>query len=118
MEAVIEKLAEIEKTAEAIVEEAQAQKSEIEKEIQAKRDAFDQQLEEDTRKKLSEIRAEGEQKINALLEEEGRALGVIQPNGEGDKQEHGEKHDEDAGTEDDVKESLERPVDGPVVKAF
>ena len=70
MEAVIEKLAEIEKTAEAIVEEAQAQKSEIEKEIQAKRDAFDQQLEEDTRKKLSEIRAEGEQKINALLEEE------------------------------------------------
>ena len=65
MEAVIEKLAEIEKTAEAIVEEAQAQKSEIEKEIQAKRDAFDQQLEEDTRKKLSEIRAEGEQKINA-----------------------------------------------------
>lgn len=70
MEAVIEKLAEIEKTAEAIVEGAQAQKSEIEKEIQAKRDAFDQQLEEDTRKKLSEIRAEGEQKINALLEEE------------------------------------------------
>ena len=37
MEAVIEKLAEIEKTAEAIVEEAQAQKSEIEKEIQAKK---------------------------------------------------------------------------------
>ena len=70
MEAVIEKLAEIERTAEAIVEEAQAQKSEIEKEIQAKRDAFDQQLEEDTRKKLSEIRAEGEQKINALLEVE------------------------------------------------
>ena len=52
------------------MEQAQEQKSEIEKEIQAKRDAFDQQLEEDTRRQLSEIRAEGEQKMNALLEEE------------------------------------------------
>lgn len=70
MEAVIEKLAEIEKTAGAIVEKAQEQKSEIEKEIQAKRDEFDRKLEEDTQKKLSEIRAEGEQKMDELLKEE------------------------------------------------
>lgn len=70
MESVIEKLAEIEKTAEAIVEKAQEQKSEIEKEIQAKRDEFDRKLEEDTQKRLGEIRAEGERKVNELLEEE------------------------------------------------
>ena len=41
MDSIVEKLAEIEKTAEAIVEHAEAQKYEVEREIQAKRDAFD-----------------------------------------------------------------------------
>ena len=40
MDSIVEKLAEIEKTAEAIVEHAEAQKYEVEREIQAKRDAF------------------------------------------------------------------------------
>ena len=48
MESVIEKLAEIETTAEAIVEHAEAQKGEIEKKIQTKRDRFDEQLEKET----------------------------------------------------------------------
>ena len=41
MNTVVKKLADIEATAEAIVEHAQAQKSEIEKKIQAQRDRFD-----------------------------------------------------------------------------
>lgn len=41
MESVVEKLADIEMTAEAIVEHAEAQKKEIEKEIQRKRDQLD-----------------------------------------------------------------------------
>ena len=42
MNSVIEKLAEVEETAEAIVEHARQQKSEIEKQIQEERNQFDQ----------------------------------------------------------------------------
>ncbi len=70
MKSVIERLAEIEKTAEAIVEHAEAQKFEVEKEIQAKRDEFDRQMEEKTLEKIGKIRAEGEAKMNQILENE------------------------------------------------
>lgn len=43
MNSVIEKLAEVEETAEAIVEHARQQKSEIEKQIQEERNQFDQE---------------------------------------------------------------------------
>ena len=46
MNSVIEKLAEVEETAEAIVEHARQQKSEIEKQIQEERNQFDRDLEE------------------------------------------------------------------------
>ena len=51
MNSVIEKLAEVEETAEAIVEHARQQKSEIEKQIQEERNQFDRDLEEETQKK-------------------------------------------------------------------
>ncbi len=70
MKSVIERLAEIEATACAIVEHAEAQKFEVEKEIQAKRDAFDHRMEEETQAKISKIRAEGEEKMNRVLEQE------------------------------------------------
>ena len=44
MNSVIEKLAEIEAAAEAVVERAGEQKAEIEKELQEKRDAFDRDV--------------------------------------------------------------------------
>ncbi len=72
MKSVIERLDEIERTAEAIVEHAEAQKFEVEKEIQAKRNEFDRQLEEKTQEKLSRIRSEGEEKMNRVLEDERR----------------------------------------------
>ncbi len=50
MNSVIGKLAEIETTAETIVEHARQQKSEIERQIQEERDQFDRDLEEETQK--------------------------------------------------------------------
>lgn len=70
MESVIEKLAEIETTAEAIVEHAEAQKGEIEKKIQTKRDRFDEQLEKETQEKLARIRAESDEKMERILKNE------------------------------------------------
>lgn len=67
MDSIVEKLADIETTAEAIVEHAQVQKSEIEKRIQAKRDRFDQELEEETQKKLEGIRQEADAKMERIL---------------------------------------------------
>ena len=46
MNSVIEKLAEVETTAETIVEHARQQKSEIERQIQEERDQFDRDLED------------------------------------------------------------------------
>ena len=57
MNSVIEKLAEVEETAEAIVEHARQQKSEIEKQIQEERNQFDRDLEEETQKKLEKIKS-------------------------------------------------------------
>ena len=56
MNSVIEKLAEVETTAETIVEHARQQKSEIERQIQEERDQFDRNLEEETQKKLKKIK--------------------------------------------------------------
>ena len=61
MDSIVEKLAEIEKTAEAIVEHAEAQKYEVEREIQAKRD---------TREEVERIRAEAKEQMDQALEEQ------------------------------------------------
>ena len=63
-------VADIEATAEAIVERAQAQKSEIEKKIQAQRDRFDAAIEDETRKQLSKIRQDADAKMERILSEQ------------------------------------------------
>lgn len=70
MDAIMEKLAEIETTAEAIVERAEARKYEVEKEIQHKRDEFDRQLDEKTQAELARIRQAAEDKMNRIMEEQ------------------------------------------------
>ena len=68
MNSVIEKLAEVEETAEAIVEHARQQKSEIE--IQEERNQFDRDLEEETQKKLEKIKAKSQQEVEKVLDRE------------------------------------------------
>lgn len=68
MDSVVEKLSDIETTAEAIVEHAEAQKSEIEQKLQEQRDRFDAELEADTQKKLERIRAEASARVEQILE--------------------------------------------------
>lgn len=70
MDAIIEKLAEIEATAEAIVDSAEKQKFEVEKEIQKRRDEFDRNLNAETEKKLDKIREEGRIKLERAVREE------------------------------------------------
>lgn len=70
MNSIIEKLAAIEKTAEAIVDNAEKQKFEAEKRIQAERDEFDRQLEEEVGGRLEAIRSEGREKMEQALNEE------------------------------------------------
>ena len=70
MNSVIAKLAEIEEAAEAIVAHAWEQKAVIEKDLQNKRNVFDQEIEEETQKKIAVIRKEGEEKMEKILEEQ------------------------------------------------
>ncbi len=70
MDTVVKKLADIEATAEAIVEHAQAQKSEIEKKIQNQRDRFDAAIEDETQKQLSKIRQDADAKMERILTEQ------------------------------------------------
>ena len=67
MDSIIKRLAEIEETAEAIVENAEKQKFEEERKIQAQRDEFDRKLNEE---RLETIRAEGNKKMEQVLGEE------------------------------------------------
>ena len=70
MDTVVKKLADIEETAEAIVEHAQAQKGEIEKKIQNQRDRFDAAIEDETRKQLEQIRKDADAKMERILKEQ------------------------------------------------
>ena len=70
MEYVVEKLSEIEKTAEDIVEYAEKQKAEIEHQIQNERDVFDRETEQATQEELSRIRAQAKEKMDAVIEEQ------------------------------------------------
>ena len=72
MDSIIKRLAEIEETAEAIVENAEKQKFEEERKIQAQRDEFDRKLNEEVNEQLETIRAEGSKKMEQVLEEERR----------------------------------------------
>ena len=71
MNSVIEKLAEVETTAETIVEHARQQKSEIERQIQEERDQFDRDLEEETQKKTGEDKKKkSQQEVEKVLDRE------------------------------------------------
>lgn len=67
MDSIVAKLSEIEFTAEAIVAQAETQKSEIEKNFQEKRNEFDLKLEADTQKKLQTIRDTANERMEELL---------------------------------------------------
>jgi len=68
MDSIVSQLSEIEAAAAAIVEKAEAGKSDLEKEIQTKRDRFDAELEQTTREKLSKIQADLEVRCSAILQ--------------------------------------------------
>lgn len=70
MKSVIEKLAEIEATAQAIVEHAEVRKRDVEKEVMLMRTEFDEKLAEETDEKLRKIRTEREENLNLKMEEE------------------------------------------------
>lgn len=70
MNSVIEKLAEVETTAEAIVEHARQQKGEIEKQIQEERNQFDHDLEQETQEKLEKIKAKSQLEVEKVLDRE------------------------------------------------
>ena len=70
MKSVIEKLAEIEATAQAIVEHAEVRKHDGEKEGMLMKKEFDEKLERETTEKIQEIREEREEKVNQKMEEE------------------------------------------------
>lgn len=64
----IAKLSEIEMAADAIVKNADIEKTKLEKTMQDKRDAFDAEIEESTMKKVNVIRDELKEKMTNLLE--------------------------------------------------
>ena len=70
MKSVIEKLAEIEATAQAILEHAEVRKHDAEKEVMLMRTEFDEKLVKETEEKLQMIRAEREENLNQKMEEE------------------------------------------------
>ena len=70
MKSVIEKLADIEATAQAIVEHAEVRKHDVEKEVMLMRNEFDENLSKETEEKIQKIRAEREENLNLKMEEE------------------------------------------------
>ena len=70
MKSVIEKLAEIEATAQAIVEHAEVRKRDVEKEVMLMRTEFDEKLSKETEEKLQKLREEREANLNLKMEAE------------------------------------------------
>ena len=70
MNSIIDRLSDIETTAEAIVANAEAQKPAIEREIQDKRDKFDEDLERETQEKIQAIRSRLKEEMDRVLDEQ------------------------------------------------
>ena len=73
MDHIVKKLSEIEHAAEAVVEHAELEKSELEERIQNERNQFDKQLEDHTQKELNdtaieELKKDFEEKHTAYAE--------------------------------------------------
>lgn len=77
MKSVIEKLAEIEATAQAIVEHAEVRKRDVEKEIMLMRNEFDEKLAKETDEKLLMLREKREANLNLKMEEERKKNGKV-----------------------------------------
>lgn len=67
MDIIVKKLSEIEHAANAVVLHAEAQKQELEEELQKERDDFDAKLEKHTEKELSDIREGLERQMAQIL---------------------------------------------------
>ena len=67
MDSIINKLTEIEDAASAVVQHAEDQKAQLEKEYEEKRKAFDSDLEKKTQARLDSIRAELEKNTSDIL---------------------------------------------------
>ena len=70
MERIAEKLSEIEKTARAIVDNAQEQKHQMEMQMQKKRDAFDADMEKETNEKILKIQSDLATNMEYLLKKQ------------------------------------------------
>lgn len=70
MERIAEKLSEIEKTARAIVDNAQEQKHQMEMQMQKKRDAFDADMEKETNEKILKIQSDLATNMEKLLKKQ------------------------------------------------
>ena len=70
MDAIVEKLIEIEETAKSIVKHAEDQKYSVDKKLQDERNIFDERQETNTKQKIEEIRAQSDKTMERLLEEQ------------------------------------------------
>lgn len=70
MESIVKKLSEIEQAAAAIVANAEAQKSILDKEYHEKTKQFDDELESKTQARIKEIKDEHERNLSQLLDEQ------------------------------------------------
>ena len=72
MDHIVKKLSEIEHAAEAVVEHAELEKSELEERIQNERNLFDKQLEDHTQKELNDIHKGLKRQMDEILARQNR----------------------------------------------
>ena len=72
MDHIVKKLSEIEHAAEAVVEHAELEKSELEERIQTERNQFDKQLEDHTQKELNDIHKGLKRQMDEILARQNR----------------------------------------------
>ena len=72
MDHIVKKLSEIEHAAEAVVEHAELEKSELEERIQNERNQFDKQLEDHTQKELNDIHKGLNRQMDEILARQNR----------------------------------------------
>lgn len=72
MDHIVKKLSEIEHAAEAVVEHAELEKSELEERIQNERNQFDKQLEDHTQKELNDIHKGLKRQMDEILARQNR----------------------------------------------
>ena len=72
MDHIVKKLSEIEHAAEAVVEHAELEKSELEERIQNERNQFDKQLEDHTQKELNDIHKGLDRQMDEILARQNR----------------------------------------------